>query len=690
MRRWDNLLISRFFGAAPMGAYNYAYNLADTPGTAIGEQLNDIIGASFPHVDRDRRPEALVRCCTVLSIVMLPMTVGLAAVAPTVVETFFDPNWSSVAPMLMVLASLSLTRPIAGVVAGYFYASGRPRIVLALECLSLAGLMAALSTLGRASLARACVCVAAVFALRALAGVWLVRRHDQVPMSAFFVPLAKPSAVCAVMAAGVAGVQLACSGLAPPLRLLLEVSAGAAIYASGLRAVARPRYEELMSVLRQAIARGEIDPAPRPLPDRPAVRVLSLSSEFPNPSEPGKGLFVRARLAALASRAHVTVVAPVALLDYANPHGELLGARRIPGERREGSMRVLHPRWVYPPLGGWLNAFFLFAWLLPTVARRCRTVDVIDAHFAHPEGIAAVLLGKVVNRPVVVTVRGSELRYYRQRSKRFWMSWALRRADRVVAVSENLRRLALDLGVDGQRVRTVPNGIHAGTFYPRDRAAARARFDIRPAEAVILSAGDLAELKGHHRVIAAMRDLSARGVRARLLIAGGIGRSGRYAATLRRQVHDDGLSECVTFVGELSQEDLGVLMSAADVFCLASSTEGWPNVVNEALACGTPVVATDVGAVREMVESDGHGYVVPVGDQSALSDALHTALTRAWDREAIAARGRSRSWSQVAGDVLEIMQAVVDARATAPGNGNADERLRQRARLSRSPRIGRA
>ncbi|HEY7057263.1 MAG TPA: glycosyltransferase [Vicinamibacterales bacterium] len=393
-------------------------------------------------------------------------------------------------------------------------------------------------------------------------------------------------------------------------------------------------------------------------------KILSLSTEFPNPSEPAKGLFVRSRLDAIAARAFLLVVAPVASLDYAHPQRDLFASRRIPRKRLEGALEVLHPRWLYPPSGGWTNAFFLFGRLLPALVRlrTQRPFDLIDAHFAHPEGIAAVLLGRILGHPVVVTIRGSELRYRHQRPKRFWMSWALRRADRVIAVSDGLRDLAIDLGVEPRRVTTVPNGINADVFYRRDRNACRKSLGIDDDERVVLSAGDLAELKGHHRVITAMKRLNDDGLRVRLLIAGGVGRSGRYAEALRHQVRADGSGDRVTFLGEVSQETLADLMSAADVFCLASSTEGWPNVVNEALACGTPVVATDVGAVRQMIDSDRFGLVVPVHDREALVNALRAALTVTWDRDTISARGRLRTWSDVAEDVLEQMRAAIAER----------------------------
>jgi len=395
------------------------------------------------------------------------------------------------------------------------------------------------------------------------------------------------------------------------------------------------------------------------------MTVLSLSIEFPNPSEPAKGLFVRSRLQAIASRVSLYVVAPVASLDYANPQRNILAARSVPRERQEHGLHVLHPRWLYPTLGGWANAFFLFARLLPSFAslRIRRRFDLIDAHFAHPEGIAAVLLGRILGVPVLVTIRGSELRYRCQRLKRFWMSWALRRADRVIAVSDGLRELAIDLGVEPRRVRTVPNGVNVDVFHRRDRLTCRSRHGVEVDGRIILSAGDLAELKGHHRVIAAVRRLNDFGVRARLLIAGGVGRSGRYAETLRQQVISADLGDQVTFLGEVTQEALAELMSASDVFCLASSTEGWPNVIHEALACGTPVVATDVGAVRQMIACERYGSVVPVHDGEALAQALRAALTGRWDHEAITAHGRSRSWGQVAEDVLDAMRTVMAERS---------------------------
>ena len=389
--------------------------------------------------------------------------------------------------------------------------------------------------------------------------------------------------------------------------------------------------------------------------------MVSLSIEYPNPSEPGKGLFVRARLQALAEMVNLRILSPVALLDYANPGNRWLGSRGCPRHATDGAATVFYPGWIYPPHGGFVNAFCLFLRLLRPLygLNREGGFDLLDAHFVHPDGVAAALAAWLFRKPFIVTARGSELRHRQFRLRRFWMAWALRRAARVIAVSDSLREFAIEMGADPRRVKVVPNGVDADLFFPRNRALCRAKFGIRLDAHVILSAGNLAEIKGHHRVIRALQHLRENGMEAELLIAGGVGRSGRYHEVLRREVESSGGERHVRFLGEVQQRQLAELMSAADVLCLASSREGCPNVVTEALACGTPVVGTDVGAVRRLVPSGQYGHVVALESPDELRAALQDALTREWDRDAIASWGGRRKWRQVAGEVAAEMRGAV-------------------------------
>ena len=391
--------------------------------------------------------------------------------------------------------------------------------------------------------------------------------------------------------------------------------------------------------------------------------ILSFTTVFPNPAAPHAGVFVARRLERLAELEKVYVVAPVIWRDYRRGVAE-----QIPSRRRQGALEVFHPRWVHLPAGGALNALLLFAQSLPAVWRIGRSnIDVIDVHFGHPEAFAAALLSIAIRRPFVVTLRGSEVIHGRYPLRRLFMGWALRRAARVIAVSGRLRDFALSLGVDPLRATTVPNGVDATVFYPRDRAAARERAGIALETKVILTAGNLVEEKGQHCVIQGLASVRRGGVPAELFIAGAPGREGgdEYAARLRAMADALGLAPHVHFLGRVAPAELAEYMCAADVFCLASAREGWPNVVHEALACGTPSVCTDVGAVPDLVVSQQHGYIVPSGDQAALDAALARALSTAWDRPAIAARAGSRTWERVAREVLAELENVVAGREPA-------------------------
>lgn len=400
------------------------------------------------------------------------------------------------------------------------------------------------------------------------------------------------------------------------------------------------------------------------------LRILSLSTVFPNPKEPGLGLFVQSRLQHIARLAGVRVIAPLPVLDYSNPHKQLTPfPHGYPLQSRDG-LEVVHPRWLYPPLGTPFNVACLVARVWPVARRlyRERPFDLIDAHFGYPEGVAAAFLARLFGVPFTITLRGSEIAFSNQSSiRRSLIAWAIRQAAGVITVSEELRRFAIAAGAQPERVRTIPNGVNSTVFHPRPQAQCRAQYGFSPHRKLILSAGELIEAKGHHRVIQALPALLQAGFDAEVAIAGGVARGGpRYEEQLRQRIAGLGLQDRVRLLGWMPREALAEIMAAADLFCLHSDTEGWPNVVHEALSCGTPVVVSRVGAVPEMVPNETLGLIVPPKEQDALTAALHTALGRSWDRQAIADWGRARGWDRVAQEVVTEFQRIVSlSRATS-------------------------
>jgi teichuronic acid biosynthesis glycosyltransferase TuaC len=398
-------------------------------------------------------------------------------------------------------------------------------------------------------------------------------------------------------------------------------------------------------------------------------KVVCLSSTYPNPSEPGLGLFVQRRLQHLQKLMDVQVVAPYALIRYANEPGKRFRFRQslCPLQRRDGNLPVFHPRWFYPPFGGILNSVWLFVQSVGYFSRLRKTFsfDLLDTHFGYPDGIAGALLSIALRVPFTMTFRGSEPKHAYTRLGRILMGWAVRRAALVFTVSDRLREFAIGLGGESDRIKTIPNGIDASQFFPRDRIACRKELGLPLDRPLIVSAGALVERKGHHRIIRALKALPARDPAPHVVIAGGNGPEGQYATQLHELVRRLDMADAVRFLGPVAPENIPKLMSAADLLCLASTNEGWPNVVHEALACGVPVVATDVGAVPEMLDQGRYGIIAPVNDGPALARALDEALRRNWDRDAISAWGRARTWHQVACEVATEMRTILDTEKTA-------------------------
>jgi glycosyltransferase involved in cell wall biosynthesis len=309
----------------------------------------------------------------------------------------------------------------------------------------------------------------------------------------------------------------------------------------------------------------------------------------------------------------------------------------------------------------------LFLRLLPLLwqLRRDRPFDLIDAHFGYPEGIVAALFARVFRTPFSVTLRGSEIPFATYSWRRRLMEWALPQAKVIFTVSEELRQFAIARGVAPERIRKIPNGVDSVTFCRQSQTACRRRLGIPVHRKVIVSAGELIAAKGHHRVIRALPALLKNGIEVDVVIAGGVARGGRaFEAEIRAIVAELHLEHRVHMLGWVPRQTLAEVMAAGDVFCLASDTEGWPNVVHEALSCGTPVVATRVGAIPEMIPNSDLGLIVSIQDQAALTAALHEALTRSWDRDAIASWGRARGWDRVAEEIYaEFMRVNINASA---------------------------
>lgn len=345
--------------------------------------------------------------------------------------------------------------------------------------------------------------------------------------------------------------------------------------------------------------------------------------------------------------------------------------------------------------------------------------DLIDAHFEWPDGVGAYHVAREIGAAFVCTLRGKLVSQAAMPAKRRRIREMLLGADALIVVSQSLADLANEIAGRDLSIRVIPNGIDPTVFRrfamnADETAALRAELGWEPNARYIVSVGHLQALKGFHRLVEVWPAVRRRAGDVRLILVGGPAGEPGYERRLEKMIRPTGLrgdkaagfragasksrtrpggggseaaggrvrasnlrtcprggdetagrwtSGSVTVLGRVPPTEVARLLNAADVFVLASRSEGWCNAIAEALACGCPVVATDVGGNGELICDAALGRLTPLGDREALAGTICEALAGRWDRDRIAQAGGRRDWRQVAGECVDVFMSAMSRRA---------------------------
>ena len=377
------------------------------------------------------------------------------------------------------------------------------------------------------------------------------------------------------------------------------------------------------------------------------LNVLTLSTLFPDMSRPNFGVFVERQARELASRpdVKVTVIAPLGVpiwpIGLASRYAPL---QALPRKERWQDMTVYRPLFsTIPKIGARFNVGSMTRAILPLVRdlHEQQPFDVIDASFFFPDGPVAQRLSRALGIPYSVKARGADIHYWgKRRDTRRLVKRAGEDAAGLLAVSSAMRRSMVKMGMEAEKIRVHYTGVDLDRFEIADRAAAKEALGFEGP--VILCVGALIPRKGQELLVQALPRLPG----VTLLFAG----QGQYRRALEKQAEELGVDRRIGFLGSVPHDRLPRIYAAADVMALPSSSEGLANAWVESLACGTPIVISDVGGARELLDRPEAGHIVD-RDPNAIATAIGDLLTHPPEREAVRDTALRFTW-EANGDLL--------------------------------------
>jgi len=377
--------------------------------------------------------------------------------------------------------------------------------------------------------------------------------------------------------------------------------------------------------------------------------ILLISNLYPNSKESTRGLFIKQLSESLSKKVSVTVIAPLPF----NPLEYLSKTNQVPAMEKIGGITVYHPRYLVIPkmLRSLTGYFFYFA--IKTLVKNLKSMgkaDVISSHWVYPDSFAATLMAKKLDCPIAVHALGCDINEYtKYKIRKRLITKTLNNSDINIVKSQALKDAILKLGVPNDKTHVVHNGVDHNTFFKIPTSVARQNLALSNQKKYCLFVGNFQIEKGLEYLVEASSYIENQNVH--FLIIG----SGPLEKEIKILANKLDVINKFSFLGKVEHKQIPIYMSASDLLCLPSLREGCPNVILESLSCGTPVVASNVGAVPDIITSDKLGVIVPAKQPKLLAEGILRGLKI--DKENMPTFNWY-SWEENSKKVLKLLNSI--------------------------------
>lgn len=369
------------------------------------------------------------------------------------------------------------------------------------------------------------------------------------------------------------------------------------------------------------------------------MNLIVLSKVYPRKTFIYSGTYVNEQVEVLKKliNGNITVISPIPWspkLLWFNKKWRAYG--KTEKEKYDNGVQVYYRRYLAIPGSIFtpLHVFFMYLsirYLIKAIIKKNKSSTILHSHAIYPDGLVGGLIGRKYNILHICTVHGSDINILpsTNRLNLFMVKYAIKNCDYIVAVSNAIKEKINSIMKCTNNISVINNGANPEKFKIISKDIAKKRLGIDSNDRIILFVGNLKAVKGVSSLIGAFSEyIKKNGSHRVSLYLIGDGNERQY---LEKLINDLKLVKNVFFMGGKSHDEIPLWLSAADLFVLPSRSEGFPTVIPEAMMCGTPVIATEVGGVPEIITDGKTGMLVKPGDIEQLANSINTVM----DNEAI-------------------------------------------------------